>query len=92
MLSAALAPAGDFCVSGSSDKSVRVWDIGKRECVQTLQELNHTDQVSPLNSFRMLQVTGSFMQVWGVALSGTTVVSVGDDGAACVYSAAGRAQ
>ena len=32
-------------MSGSSDKSVRVWDIGKRECVQTLQELNHSDQV-----------------------------------------------
>ena len=48
VLSACLAPAADYCVSASSDKSVRVWDIGKRECVQTLQEVNHTDQVTCL--------------------------------------------
>ncbi len=70
-----------------------MWDIGKRECVQTIQELNHTDQVSPLImivsalSFRDIYS----MQIWGVALSGGSCVSVGDDGVACVYSALGRA-
>ncbi len=91
MLSAALAPAGDFCVSGSSDKSVRVWDIGKRECVQTIQELNHTEQVA-LSSLLALSVRDTYTpQIWGVALSGGSCMSVGDDGAACVYSAVGRA-
>jgi hypothetical protein len=32
-----------------------------------------------------------FLQVWGVALAGSRFLSVGDDGAACVYSATSRA-
>lgn len=43
VLSVAYSPAGGECISGGSDKRVRVWDIGQRQCVHTCKD--HTDQV-----------------------------------------------
>ena len=77
-------------MSGSSDKSVRVWDVGKRECVQTLQELNHSDQVLLSDLCFPHHRFTSISQIWGVALSGGLCFSVGDDGAACLYSTVSR--
>lgn len=38
-----VSPEGDAIATGSSDKTVRLWDIGMRASVQTMS--NHTDQV-----------------------------------------------
>jgi len=43
VLSVAHSPTGAECVSGGSDKRVRVWDLKQRQPIQTIQE--HTDQV-----------------------------------------------
>jgi len=37
------SPAGGECITGSSDKRVRVWDLGQRQCVYTCKD--HADQV-----------------------------------------------
>ena len=43
----AAAAAGAECVTGSSDKRVRVWDLGQRQCTQTIKD--HTDQARALS-------------------------------------------
>ena len=43
MLSVACSPDGQALVTGSSDRKVKLWEVGTRSCVQSLAE--HTDQV-----------------------------------------------
>lgn len=43
VLSVAFAPDGKHFVSGSSDKSVKVWDAATKQCIHTFND--HNDQV-----------------------------------------------
>lgn len=43
VLSVAFSPDGKHFVSGSSDKTVKVWDVASKQCVHTFTE--HSDQV-----------------------------------------------
>lgn len=38
-----LNEAGTLCVSGSSDHTIRVWDVGQQRCISTLAV--HEDSV-----------------------------------------------
>lgn len=43
VLGVAFSPDGNNFVSGSSDKTVKVWEVKTRQCVHTFSE--HADQV-----------------------------------------------
>lgn len=47
VLGVAFSPDGNSFVSGSSDKTVKVWELKSRQCVHTFSE--HTDQVGLIN-------------------------------------------
>ncbi|KIO24478.1 hypothetical protein M407DRAFT_99859 [Tulasnella calospora MUT 4182] len=38
VLSASIATDGRAAISGSSDRSIKIWDLSQRSCVSTLQE------------------------------------------------------
>lgn len=43
VLSVAFSPDGTHFVSGSSDKTVKVWEVSTKQCIHTFNE--HSDQV-----------------------------------------------
>lgn len=43
MLSLALHPDGNHLVTGSSDKKIKLWSLGSRQCLHTVDD--HSDQV-----------------------------------------------
>jgi len=45
VLSADMSPDGRLAASGSSDHSVKIWDIASRQCVSTLSEQGGTGEI-----------------------------------------------
>lgn len=43
VLNVAFSPDGKYFVSGSSDRTVKVWELETKQCIHTFNE--HTDQV-----------------------------------------------
>lgn len=49
VLSVAVSPDNERFVSGSSDRTVKVWDMKAKQCLHTFND--HTDQVSFSSQF-----------------------------------------
>ena len=99
----AFSPDNEHFVSGSSDRTVKVWEVATKQCVHTFSE--HSDQVqsSTLNfrgnlnfpdfTFRMRFLTDEPLsarpQVWSVAYNpdGDKIISVSEDKNVLVYDA-----
>jgi len=66
VLSADISPDGRLAASGSSDQTVKIWDIAARQCVSTL-----TDQSGDVWGVSWRPISGA---------GAGTLVSSGDDG------------
>ena len=103
VLCVAFSPDNEHFVSGSSDRTVKVWEVATKQCVHTFSE--HSDQVqsSTLNfrgnlnfpdfTFRLRFLTDEPLsarpQVWSVAYNpdGDKIISVSEDKNVLVYDA-----
>lgn len=75
----AFAPSGDFCVSGSEDKSVRVWDsrTGEELCALTFAFPVQQIEISSDGAFVAVGTTRNIRGVWRINDS-TELIAVRD--------------
>ena len=88
----AFSPDNEHFVSGSSDRTVKVWEVATKQCVHTFSE--HSDQVqSPTfhisTAFLTDEPLSARPQVWSVAYNpdGDKIISVSEDKNVLVYDA-----
>eukprot|EP00244_Chara_vulgaris_P002905 TRINITY_DN15161_c0_g3_i1.p1 TRINITY_DN15161_c0_g3~~TRINITY_DN15161_c0_g3_i1.p1 ORF type:complete len:167 (+),score=21.47 TRINITY_DN15161_c0_g3_i1:62-502(+) len=74
-LSVAISPDGKAAASGSSDRGVRLWDLGTRSCAQVLND--HQDQV--------WGVAFTAAAAHGDKMGGYRLVTVSDDKSIALY-------
>jgi WD40 repeat protein len=91
-----VSPDGQWVVSGSGDKTLRIWDVGSRDCVRKLDGL--TDSVtavavSPDGQWVVFGSGDKTLRIWDVGLGESVQTlqgNVGWDGGTLAVSPDGR--